>query len=70
MGLNQSKFEKQTDGKVMPNHKNYISPESYKVIKAHLDTAAKQSYAFCNTQSSFQYLKSIQWISWKLKLCY
>lgn len=54
----------------MPNDKNYVSPESYEVIKAHWDTAAKQSCAFYNTWSSFQYFKSIQWISWKLKLCY
>lgn len=33
----------------MPNHKNYVSPEGSKVIKAHWDTAAKQNFAFYNT---------------------
>lgn len=35
----------------MPSHKSYISPEGYKVIKAHWDTAAKRSYGFCDTRS-------------------
>lgn len=43
----------------MPNRKNYVSPEGYKVIKAHWDIAAKQSYAFYKTWSSFQYIKIV-----------